>query len=447
MTLQYGNAGFGQRSGELFYGPRFARFGRFSRRDRLYIPPGLVGKWLFAGNASAYKGTVPDLSGNGYHGTIYGAPALSFDGTADKAYREDNIRVDPPLSFECWLTEGGVGNPIWTDTNGEYGYELYEFGTFALAFVTNGGAWQTAANVLTSGGRHHIRVHWDGVEPVIYVDGVLRAVTTEGDEPAYVGAGSTCGFSLDDSAVMTVHQACVYAGVTPLHDLYSNPQPATVTGYDAFWRFKDGSSNATDSSGNSKTLAVSGATWVFGANLGDGWSGGATQFSAGGGWTTDGVNDYAITDGTFTLGTSPFRVHLWVTGGTSTVLMSQGNFGEANQWSMFSTSGGVVWVYGEIGNVLQVKSTSDIRTGIHLVTLARVGNDFALYIDGVPEGSGDTNASNFAAHALEFSVRDLDGTPVYSSVKFYQAMLATGSVSFAQVAAEAAALYAQGPYR
>ncbi len=50
-----------------------------------FIPEGLVLHHKYTGQTVQRRGTIIDRSGNGNDGTVFGAPALSFDEVNDKA--------------------------------------------------------------------------------------------------------------------------------------------------------------------------------------------------------------------------------------------------------------------------------------------------------------------------------------------------------------------------
>jgi len=157
---------------------------------------GLVGYWSFD-NASD---PGHDDSGNGNHGTVYGAVstvgvlgnAMSFDGLGDYIAIPDDPSLDlvSEYSLRAWIKPGNLAG--WTRSilmkraspYASLNYELYQhYGEIHSFFYDGGFRGAKTGSVLTSGVWHDLVTTWDGVYMKIYMDGVLRA--TSDDLSAY----------------------------------------------------------------------------------------------------------------------------------------------------------------------------------------------------------------------------------------------------------------------
>lgn len=164
--------------------------------DSASIPRnGLVGEWLFSGNAN-------DTSGNGLHGTVNGATlvadrdgnpscAYSFDGSNDYIEVADNALLDitDELTICAWVkftinARGGIvskWNGGW-GSNDPQAYDLFTNGT-SIGSSINGTGGTDNTNVSTTslndGNWHFVVVtvqsSLDTNEQKHYIDGSLDA--------------------------------------------------------------------------------------------------------------------------------------------------------------------------------------------------------------------------------------------------------------------------------
>ena len=136
--------------------------------------PNLVAHWTFDDD-------VKDSSGNGYDGTIIGAP-IYVDGRVGKALDFDGID-------DC-VTIPGLTNPVnmtyafWVNADDLVGSSyitLLEFGSDDPWFGIRGGGkiefypYVTSSRSITIGRWYHIAVTSDGSESIIYINGQADA--------------------------------------------------------------------------------------------------------------------------------------------------------------------------------------------------------------------------------------------------------------------------------
>jgi len=163
---------------------------------------GLVGEWLFAGNAK-------DTSGNGNDGTLYGTPSLTTDmlGRTDSAYdfdgSSDYVAIDnlyydsdySTLSVSAWFkTSTSTDNIIMSYDRNEY-WRLEVGGDstskrVGLSFKTDSGQvdnFESSTEVDDNNWHHVVFIYNDG-NAYLYVDGSLENSTSSGSK---IGTGTT----------------------------------------------------------------------------------------------------------------------------------------------------------------------------------------------------------------------------------------------------------------
>jgi hypothetical protein len=157
---------------------------------------GLVAYWSFdegSGNI-AY-----DSSGNGNHGTIYGAKwtngkfgqALSFDGVDD--YVDTTaINITGPITITLWVKLNvPVIDKVHTFVNKYPGVNYWMFYTHeiekspVIGFVFTNAGWQRTAGyatALTDMKWHFLAAGYDGTKLFLYEDGILKQTKTIGSD-------------------------------------------------------------------------------------------------------------------------------------------------------------------------------------------------------------------------------------------------------------------------
>jgi len=152
---------------------------------------GLAAEWLMNESGS----TLTDTSGNGNHGTIYGASwytlpseykVLSLDGD-DYVDVPDDPTLNPTqcISVEHWIypevLTGGVTQRIVQRKSGTWGTVIEgDKLRFYVDTTDDGGSWKAADYMPLSAKRwYHIAGVYDGVKIYLYVDGELKATTPQ----------------------------------------------------------------------------------------------------------------------------------------------------------------------------------------------------------------------------------------------------------------------------
>jgi len=260
--------------------------------DRAPNNLGLVGYWNFD---EVQNGQFLDLSGRGNHGAITGA-TLVDQGKYKKASRYDgndyvitgsNGFPSTELTFSIWfkfndgtgdmvLFNYGANNPgqrfdiFWNDTSKRLGIETVNHHRYFILDERNDGKWHNFTAVYPAGS--------DTTDDVIlYLDGNLKTGVSAGtptslgfttNTPAFGSLNAAGGFEyigdLDEArfynrALSAAEVARLYQSGKTVRKTVSNQ------GLQGYWNFNEGTStSAGDSSGNSNTGSISGATWVAG---------------------------------------------------------------------------------------------------------------------------------------------------------------------------------------
>jgi len=289
-----------------------------AQRTPRFTPAGLVADIDY--NRPGRQGPQ-DRSLGGHHGTSYGAPALSFDGLNDEAQITDDLLTQFPCTVAGWADPAIVSGSealFWCgDSGASNAYiTLMRSGSTGLQVRLNDGSTyiETASVTFVLDTRIHVAVvlyvEDSAVKADVYADGAfVETLTNAGWDTGYfssvscdkTGLGalldsSPAGFfegKLSDWHVYDGYKATA-VDVKRLYNGFALSAASGAADPTARWRIRDGSGNATDSSGNGKTLTVTGASWDNGANGGNSWlnaDGAGDQFK-GGSKYFDGANDY-----------------------------------------------------------------------------------------------------------------------------------------------------------
>ncbi|RLI31350.1 hypothetical protein DRO48_01015 [Candidatus Bathyarchaeota archaeon] len=152
---------------------------------------GLAAEWLMNESGS----TLTDTSGNGNHGTIYGASwytlpseykVLSLDGD-DYVDVPDDPTLNPTqcISVEHWIypevLTSGVVQRIVQRKAGTWGTLIRgDLIRFYVDTTDDGGSWKSAECTIPSTNKwYNIAAVYDGVKIYLYMDGELRATTPQ----------------------------------------------------------------------------------------------------------------------------------------------------------------------------------------------------------------------------------------------------------------------------
>lgn len=151
---------------------------------------GLAGYWPLDEGAST---TAADASGEGYDGTLVGAPlwttgllngGLTLDGVSDAVAFGATPRLDQPttLTLAAWVRHGtadGFHSILDKRDGGADGYDLYINNT-GRSFLRINNNTLIGNTVVADDTWHHVVGVYDGTQMRLYVDGVEDAVATVG---------------------------------------------------------------------------------------------------------------------------------------------------------------------------------------------------------------------------------------------------------------------------
>tara|TARA_X000001036_G_scaffold436220_1_gene478940 strand:+ start:273 stop:3695 length:3423 start_codon:yes stop_codon:yes gene_type:complete len=267
---------------------------------------GIVGYWNFNDGEGS---TLTDLSGNGNHGTINGAtwsddvpPApqqtspnhsLSFDGQDDYVQIADSDELDgmENLTVQFWVkfnsyndySTGSEGYNILSkseygqDANIEVSYSFYtakdEDGMTFLIQTDNGQADAHLSgyeSIISLNQWHHITGTYDGNYAYLFIDGELKATSSQREGSIYendyaLRFGSTIGTSWNtyfDGLIDEVSIMSTALTSDQIQEHMDSPLSGDESGLVGYWNFNDGEgSTLTDLSGNGNHGTINGATW------------------------------------------------------------------------------------------------------------------------------------------------------------------------------------------
>jgi len=181
--------------------------------DQTEITPasltGLVGQWHFD---EGYGNTVYDSSGNGNHGTIYGATwtrgiigfALKFGGEAEGDYvdldKPPLLNISYPMTIEAWIKRDSYNTGTADDIicHGTRGYVFWLSKAIpnVVCFGYQGGGVPNSSmcsiTTIQDNLFHHVAVTHNGSTAKIYIDGQLdnsgpMFPTFQNDLPLWIG--------------------------------------------------------------------------------------------------------------------------------------------------------------------------------------------------------------------------------------------------------------------
>jgi len=469
-----------------------------------YVPEGLVGRWKLTGQSIQRRGTVIDRSGNANAGTVYGSPALSFDGTNDRAEVDTpwnplighryawfavtvkpgaqaadrtlwhdewpasvihqvtfRITSDDKLRIFARTETAGVTSPdaISTETITEgvwqsilYAVDLGDDGTVANGFTAhawvNGVAYTMGAfDADTSQGTFpNEALGWQGIG------------TNEAQEADFLGEVNWVGIAGKD-ALPTTADAQAF---------YDNPQAFFAkNSFDAYWACSEATGTAIDNlegtAGRDLDASnVSVATrWDVTTNGGNAYlqTGGAGDSFYNAGRWFDGVNDTVVVSDVAALrpGTGEFQIHVWAKCDSTQpndngVFVGKGKFG-AGEWMLRLNKSGADYLlsfYGDAGDISATSSgTNYADDALHLFSVIRTGSSVRIYVDADPTPlATDSSASDDLPDAADLEIGSTNseiGRCIAADI--YEVIYTKKTMSLAAGRAEMAAIYASSNYR
>jgi hypothetical protein len=398
---------------------------------------GLVGWWPLNEGTGSSAG---DFSGSGNAGTLENAPAwttgalggaLSFTRASQQSVALGAAGLplgDSPYTLSAWIKPASEDDEQGIIGWGDYGTSD---AVNALRLTSTGvdNYWWSddllaSASGLADGNWHLVTATYDGTTRAIYVDGAEINSDTPGphaatDTSPRIGVtdpdfneyfdGALDDVRVYDRALSASEVAALYAfsGQTTRTEAGS----ASLAGW---WKLDDGSgSSAADSSGNSRTGALSGSpSWIAGKEND------ALQFTSSGQYVTTG---YTIpTQSSATSFTWSAWVYQTSAGGTQVIM----GYRNGSTWVKLTPS---AFEYGT-GSVI----TNALPTGRWTIaTIVKKGSSFTYYEDGKVVGTA-SNAGSVGSHTF-FIGGDpgfADGAPHYyiDDVRVWQRALSPAEV-------------------
>tara|TARA_Y100000310_G_scaffold344157_1_gene455425 strand:+ start:2476 stop:3867 length:1392 start_codon:yes stop_codon:yes gene_type:complete len=456
-----------------------------------FTPTGLVGHWKFGhGTGTNRRGIIVDESGQGNNGTIYGVPAVSFDGANDFAA----ISSDPDIFGGSRIAvvvcnfygiENSANRFLYSEqfTSGSKSRVNVAFlndNTIELAARSATGDNRGVANAADTVSQSA----WHSLVAAIDIEDERAYCWIDGDEPAGWAGGVALNNpqSLDtfDTAAMQaqVWGAANAAAALPFKGklkwmglkatstlptdadaqaYYNNPQAFLDNyGFDAYWYCDEtdlANPDPQDQSGNAHHLALTGATWDVTTNGGNQvmQSGGAgDSFTAGKRWF-DGTDDYVSVANAAELvfDTDDFQIHLWlaISSGVANPggIMYKGDSTDGG-WRIYLTADKIAFDGDSvIGTALWLWThpATYADDALHLLSILRNGSDASMLIDGVEVDTDATANSDFDdASALLIGK---DAATFYTG-DIYQLLIGKTTKTIAQGTADAVAIFNQGAF-
>lgn len=270
--------------------------------DSPLVLPGCMGHWVLNGDPLAQRGTVKDRSGLDHNGTWYGSPAIDFDGVNDDAhvavtwdeigghrfsamrmqFIADSATSGNRLLYAEYYAGGAIKwyvqlldsdqLLVWGRCNGfaGAGEDATSTGTISQD------EWHSLLVVIDCGtDRVHAWLDGQRFMDGDALSGDMGAEVWEADVPNTQIFGLTAGASWDFDGRMC---AMAYAGLDDLpsdrdaqliHEFPFNLQENIA--WNAWWPCHENAGNPQDHSGAGHHLALVGASWDVGANLGQDW--------------------------------------------------------------------------------------------------------------------------------------------------------------------------------
>jgi len=234
------------------------------------------------------RGQVQDFSGNDNHGTVYGSPALSFDGVSDDATIEEALVTQFPFTVSGWFNTSAAATQclFWCgdkDVNTEYFALVLDSGGDVNVYVYDGSVYisEHLANV-NDGVNHHIAavayVDEASFKVDIYLDGTLAETLSHANWASTfwtditadrTSLGQFMKSTPSSDFTGTLYDWQLYDGYqATLADVKAMRRGGTIEGATLTARWINGTrdGDVLDHSGNGKRLTVTGASWDFGAN-------------------------------------------------------------------------------------------------------------------------------------------------------------------------------------
>ena len=445
-----------------------------------YIPEGCVLDLAMGHGSPAHRrGTIVDRSGKNHNMTVYECPAIDFDGVGDildTAYIDLGASYTIEGWFYCGANTGGE-YIFYNYDGGTTGCQLAISGTYSLSFhpTYSSSEYYTAANALTQNEWNHIAITWSGSVATLKINEATVSLGIQAAGSLWADTGFYLGAYMDTTVkgAVTGRMAAwgIHSGVTPLHNWYDFPQPADVSGYIAFWRMNEGTGVTIDNAETtaSRDLSITGASWDFGANLGDSHfdaSGAGDQYSDGGRWFPDGKGLLAVADHAdfqFTSGGNdlPFSWWAWVkvTNNVDAVaFLNKYNIGGKFNFNAITTSGKIVW---------RLFNPTNFGARIGIIGTTTVGDNTIRLVGGTYSGSeteaglkiwinGVEDAVSASGSAGSYTGQGITSLPLHFRTAYSGGIPASqapctaynvGLVSRVLGAADWKALYDAGPRR
>ena len=412
------------------------------------LTSGLVAHWTFDQSHIVWSDTtteIKDSTAGAQHGNAVGSlseasvvpgkqgQALKFNGTSDQIETPYNTTLTS-YSFAFWFKTGDVHVDNYDTIIAKFYYDRCEIRGYAHEFLActiddSSNLVYSRSSVIDDTWHHGVFTVTNGSQK-LYVDGILNDSRTDAFTSALdtisigvdydLSSASHFPGSIDDVRVYNrvLSASEVYqlytAGTATVNAPVEDPLSQSLRGY---WKLDDGSgTNATDSSGNANTLAMTGSPgWVTG-NIGPS----ALDFSGSGQYLSvadpaSGVLDFA--------NGADFSLTGWFNRDTFTADHTI----VAKKTDQATNAGYVVWIDASTDTVnfeisdgtytYEADSTTTFTsTGWHHFTAVWDDSRGAsVYIDGGLNGSTETSTSSIGdlsnANAFRIGAESDAGVP------------------------------------